>query len=546
MAKIVWPTCVGWAGPPVASKRSASREGEEPMPKRCWSLLLIGAAVDFSGCAVGPDYQPPDVSVPRHFATQPTANPMSAALTAPDADLVRWWRALNDRALDAFVDRAVASNLDIEAALARVQRARIQEVAVIGAALPQVGISAGIAAGSGTDLNTTDLTKGRVADSLRAGSSTAGLKTLSEIIGFDGKWELDIFGKYRRLLEAARDDTEALAELRNAVLITVIADVVRSYINIRGFEARLEFARSNVATAQKTLDIVQTRFDRGLTSEFDVTLAKRQLAVLQARPSDLTAAILDARSRMAILLGTYSEEIAHELRRRRGMPRIPDYLRPGLPLDLLRRRPDIRQAERELAAATARIGAATADLFPTVSVTTGFGAQGGPNNGATGTPPPIRSPIWSIGPSGYWPVLDFGRLDALIIAQEFKTHELLVNYKKTILVAVAEVNNAIANFRAARQRLKDLQTALAESQRAVDLALERYDLGLTDVLNVLDAQRQQFEMEQQSVVAQEAVAIQFVLFYKALGGGWERYDALPPIPEPQPAIAAAIRRLSDH
>jgi outer membrane protein TolC len=159
-----------------------------------------------------------------------------------------------------------------------------------------------------------------------------------------------------------------LAELRHAVLITVIADVVRHYINIRGLEARLEFARNNVATAQKTLDIVQTRFDRGL----------RQLAVLQARPSDLTAAILDARSRMAILRGTYSEEIAPEWRRRRGIPRIPDYVRPGLPLDLLRRRPDIRQAEREVAAATARIGAATADLFPTVSVTTGFGAQGGP------------------------------------------------------------------------------------------------------------------------------------------------------------------------
>jgi outer membrane protein TolC len=281
-----------------------------------------------------------------------------------------------------------------------------------------------------------------------------------------------------------------------------------------------------------------------LTSEFDVTLAKRQLAVLQARPSDLRAAILDARSRMAILLGTYSEEIAPELRRRRGIPRIPDYLRPGLPLDLLRRRPDIRQAEREVAAATARIGAATADLFPTVSVTAGFGAQGGPRS--TDATPPLRGPIWSIGPSGYLPVLDFGRLDALIIAQELKTHELLVNYKKAILVAVAEVNNAIANFRAARQRLKDLQTALAESRRTVDLALERYDRGLTDFLNVLDAQRQQFEIEQQSVLAQEAVAIQFVLFYKALGGGWERYDALPPIPEPQPAVAAAIRRLSDH
>jgi NodT family efflux transporter outer membrane factor (OMF) lipoprotein len=368
---------------------------------------------------------------------------------------------------------------------------------------------------------------------------------LSRIAGFDGGWELDIFGKYQRHLEAARGDTEALAEMRHAALVTVIADVVRNYIAIRGLEARLEFARSNVATAQKTLDIVQSRFDRGLTSEYEVTLAKRQLAVLQARPSDLAAAILDTQSRMAILLGTYSEEIAPELRRRRGIPRILGYLRPGLPLDLLRRRPDIRQAEREVAAATARIGAATADLFPTVSVTGGFGAQGGPqlSNATSAATPPVRGPIWSIGPSGYWPVLDFGRLDALIIAQELKTRELLANYKKTILVAVAEVNNAIANFRAARQRQKDLQIALAESRRSVDLALERYERGLTDFLNVLDAQRQQFEMEQQSVSAQEAVAIQFVLFYKALGGGWEGYDALPPIPEPQPAIAAAIRRL---
>ncbi len=510
------------------------------MPKVSWFLLVAGAAIGISGCAVGPDYQSPDVLIPRQFATQLPAT-KSAPLATPDAHIVQWWRALNDRALDAFVERAVASNLDIEASLARVQRARIQQVAVIGAALPQIGISAGIGAGTGTDL-----TKGRVADSLRAGSSESGLESLSEIGGFDGKWELDIFGKYWRLLEAARGDTEALAEMRHAVLITVIADVVRSYINIRGYEARLEFARSNVATAQRTVDIVQTRFDRGLTSEFDVTLAKRQLAILQARPSDLTAAILDARSRLATLLGTFSEEIGPELRLRRGIPRIPDYLRPALPIDLLRRRPDIRQAEREVAAATARIGAATADLFPTLSVTAGLGLQGGPRLSDATTPatPPIRWPIGSIGPSGYWPFLDFGRLDALIIAQEFKTHELLVNYKKTILVAVAEVNTAIDNFRAARQRLKDLQTALAESRRAVDLALERYDRGLTDFLNVLDAQRQQFELEQQNVVAQEAVAIQFVLFYKALGGGWERYEALPPIPKPQPAVLAAFRRLS--
>jgi NodT family efflux transporter outer membrane factor (OMF) lipoprotein len=515
------------------------------MPNRNWFLLLAAAAFVFSGCTVGPDYQPPGVSLPKRFETQATADLGPAALRGPYASIALWWRALKDPALNVLVERAVASNLDAEAALARVQKARLEEIAVIGAALPQVGVSAGIAAGSGTDLNATDLTKGRVADSLRSGSSSTGLRSLSEIIGLDGKWELDIFGKYRRLLEAAHGDTEALAELRNAVLVTVIADVVRNYINIRGLEARLEYARRNVATAQKTRETVQGRFDRGLTSELDVTLAKRQLAVLQARPPDLAAAIIEARNRMAVLLGSYSEEVAGELRRGKGIPRIPEYLRPGLPLELLRRRPDIRQAEREVAAATARIGAATADLFPTVSVTAGLGAQSGPASSAASTPP-LRSPIWSIGPSGYLPVLDFGRLDSLIIAQEFKTQELLVNYRKSIVVAVAEVNSAIARYRAARQRLKDLQTALAESRAAVDLALERYDRGLTDFLNVLDAQRQQFEMEQQTVSAEEDAALAFVMFYKALGGGWERYDVFPPIPAPEPAIAAAIRRLSEH
>src|ERR1700756_5226139 len=207
------------------------------MPKRCCFLLFAGAAIGFSGCAVGPDYQAPDVSVPRHFETQAKADPKSATLARSDADIVRWWGVLNDRALNALVDRAVARNLDIEAALARVQRARIQQVAVIGAALPHVGISGGIGAGSGTDL-----TKGRVANALRAGSSESGLQTISGIVGLDSGWELDIFGKYWRFLEAAHGDAEALAEMRHAVLITVIADVVSSYIAIRGFEARLEFA----------------------------------------------------------------------------------------------------------------------------------------------------------------------------------------------------------------------------------------------------------------------------------------------------------------
>src|SRR6201984_842408 len=250
-----------------------------------------------------------------------------------------------------------------------------------------------------------DLTKGRVANSLRAGSSTNGLSALSGIVGFDGGWELDIFGKYRRLLEAARGDNEALDEMRHAVLITVIADVVRNYLELRALQSRLDTLRNDVTAAQKVRDEVQTRYDQGLTNELDVAQAKRELATLEAGLPELTAGIYAAENRMAVLLGTYSGAIVPESRRPGRIPHIPERLRVRTALDLLRRRPDIRQAEREVAAANARIGASIADLFPTVAVTAGFGAQGGP---VLQNSTPIHGPIWSIGPSGYLPFLDFG------------------------------------------------------------------------------------------------------------------------------------------
>jgi NodT family efflux transporter outer membrane factor (OMF) lipoprotein len=327
--------------------------------------------------------------------------------------------------------------------------------------------------------------------------------------------------------------------MRHAVLITVIADVVRNYVDIRGLQSRLEAARTDVTTAEKTVDLVQSRYDRGLTSEADVTLAKTELARLRARVPQLTAAIEAAQRRIGVLLDTYA--VIPSLRRPGRLPRLPDRLQPGLPIALLQRRPDIRQAERELAAATARVGAATADLLPAVAVTAGLGAQGGVRS--LGGPVPLTGPTWSIGPAGTWPFLDLGRLDALVYVQEFQVQELLLKYKQTILTAVAEVDIAIKGYRAARQQSKELETALAESRRSVELATERYDRGLTDFLNVLVAQRAQYDLEEQSIVAQQAAAIAFVIFYKALGGGWERYDGLPPIPHAEPAVAAMFRRL---
>ena len=501
------------------------------------SRFLIACAIAaLCGCTVGPDYYLSEVAVPVSYGS--TWKAVVTQDELPQPEILRWWHSLHDRELNRLVERAVACNPDIEIALTRVQAFRTQEIVVIGNALPQVGASAGIAAGTGTDM-----TKGRVAQSIRAGDATTGLRHLDRMAGFDAGWELDLFGKYWRLLEAVRDDAEAMFELRNAVLISVIADVARSYVDIRGLQLRLKIARKAVDAAQKNVTLTQSRFERGLTNELDFTLAKRELATVQAVLPELQAAISLAESRLSLLLGTYSPDVIPELRVSADLPHVPSRLRAGVPADLLRRRPDIRQAERALAAATARIGVATANLFPTVIFTAGFGAQGGDPTG--GTTKPIGNPIWSAGPGGYWPLLDFGRLDALIDIQELQAHELFVNYKKTILFAVEEVDEAIKQYRAQQQRLRELSVALEQSKRAVSLATERYERGLTDFLNVLDAERQEFTIQDQYAVAQEAVVMQYIALYKALGGGWELYDELPPLKEAQPALVASIRRITN-
>ncbi len=494
-------------------------------------FLLAFCVAALGGCAVGPDYQPSAVVVPTVFGP-----PKQVSQAEPS---IQWWRSLHDPELDRLIERAVECNPDLDIALARVQAYRTQEIVVMSEALPTVGASAGIAAGTGTDL-----TKGRVAQSIRAGDSTRGLNNLDKAGGLDALWELDLFGKYSRLFEAARDDAQAMYELRNAILISVVASVAQSYVEVRGLQLRLRILREAIRTAKKSVGFVQARFDQGLTNELDLTLAKRELATVEAGLPIFTADISLAQSRLAVLLGTYSAEIVPELGASARLPHPPSRLKTGVPADLLMRRPDIRQAERAVAAATARIGAATAELFPSVVFTAGFGAQDGvptPNS----TTPKLKNPIWSAGPGAYWPLLDFGRLDALIDIQELQAHEQLVGYKATVLAAVEEVNEAIRQYRAQLQRLRDLSIALAQARRAVDLATERYERGLTDFLNVLDAERQEFLIEDQNAVAQIAVVSQYILLYKALGGGWELYGELPPLKPVQPAAAAMIRRLAN-
>jgi NodT family efflux transporter outer membrane factor (OMF) lipoprotein len=485
-------------------------------------------AAGLTGCAVGPSYRTPKPDVPPNFASQVAAN----SATAPD--LAAWWRALNDEELDSLVDRAVKSNLDLEIALDRLQQARTYEAVVIGNALPEVDASA--AAGRGTG---SDLTKGRADQALMSADNTAGLRHINTIAGFDAVWELDIFGKFRREIEAARDDTQAARAARYDVLTTVVADVVRAYVDLRGFQVRAGILHKASDVLRESLRIVNIRYERGITNELDVALATRELATLDAQIAPVDAEVSAAQYTLAVLVGEYPENMLKELSKPDLVPTMPAPAAPGVPLELLKRRPDIQVAERVLAADTARIGVATADLFPQVTISGAIGSQGQ----GWGTNPNINKHIWSFGPGAEWPLLDFGALDAQVGIADLAARASMVNYRKTILNAVQQVDTSLDAYAAQQQRLEKLTTAMVAGQRAVDLSTARYNRGLTDFLNVVDAERQFYDLQEQYAEAQVAQGEQFVQLYTSLGGGWENYQAVPAIRLPQPAIIAAFRRI---
>jgi NodT family efflux transporter outer membrane factor (OMF) lipoprotein len=372
---------------------------------------------------------------------------------------------------------------------------------------------------------------------LHSAENTTGYNHVNEAGGLDIAWELDVFGKLRREIEASNLDAVAATKARDAVLVSVIANVARAYIELRGFQAQIAVTRRNIESARRRLQFVQNRFNQGITNELDVTLAQRQLAAFEAGLGPLVGQLQSSQYVIAALLGQYPETLANELRADGPAPRFPAKVPIGLPVSLLQRRADIQQAEFEIGAATARMGSAIADLFPRVAVTSAVGGQGGAR-AATGTPITF---IGGIGPALYWPVLDFGTLDARIEVADYRAREALLRYKANVLGAVQEVDQAIAGYNAEQNRLISLSRARSAALDAVRLSSERYERGLTDFLNVLDAERQQFELEAQYVISRRMAGVQLVALYKALGGGWEHYQAVPPIRLPEPAIAAAAR-----
>ena len=487
-----------------------------------------------AGCAVGPDYQTPDAALPAAFLTQPAIKEPASGGASPD--LWQWWRTLHDPQLnEPHRSRAAEQSRSQD----RAGSFAAGEIAARRHRQP------GAARSQRRGRRWRRHRDGRNQRPGRAGAerrqTTAQVSRASTGVGgLDAEWEIDMFGKIARRVEAQTYTAEALKEARDWVYVVIAADVSRLYFDLRARQDRLQILNREIEAARKILDLAQTRLDRGLTNELDVTARqasgrnaggrRRAPQGADRRPAATRSPCWWANTRRR-LLATCGGPAA--------VPRLPARAPVGLPVDLLRRRPDIREAEQFLAAAVADVGARTADLFPSLVITAAGGAQGGPRSGS-GIP---ITWIGSVGPSINAPILDFGALDASIEIADYRAHELATAYKQTILVAVQQVDEANATYHGYRQSLRSLDIAIDAARQATKVATERYDRGLTDFLNVLDAERQQFALEQQRAEVIRLAGDSFVTLYKALGGGWPPDEIIPPIRHPDPAAIAAVKRL---
>ncbi len=465
----------------------------------------LAAAVPFlAGCSVGPDHVSPEMPLPAVWS-EPKAPGMSLAPVPAE----EWWKTFNDPLLDSLIDRARRSNQDLEAAVLRLREARAQKMIARAGALPS------LTAGGFYQ-------RSRPSATLSARARSLGEEENLWHGGFDALWEIDIFGGARRSIEAAQDQVESAQEDYRDVLVTLFAEVARNYIELRGLQKEIAVARRNLEAQRDTAALVRAKFQAGLVSELDVVRAEAQAATTESQVPLLEDSRAQAIHRLGVLAGEAPGALGDELAKEAAIPPPPPEVPIGLPSGLLQRRPDIRRAERELAAACARIGAAKADLFPRffLNGSAGLESQRFKSFGDW------DSRSWSIGPSFSWPVFASGRIWANVQVQDARHQQALTFYEKTVLLSLEEVENALSRCRREKERWRALDAAVQSSRRAVALASEVYRRGLIDFLSVLEAERSLYSAESQLALSERSVSMATVALYKALGGGWEKAEEM--------------------
>jgi len=477
-------------------------------------LLVIALAALPLGCSVGPNFTHPDPHVPPQWSP---ASASSALNNDPQA-VVTWWTTFQEPILTSLIERSTASNLDMRAAVLRITEARAQRDVTSAAFWPRVDANASFTRQRLSDTTTTGAQFNKFGSVQIPGAPSIGFPNPSNQfqLGGSASWEIDLFGRVRRSVEAANADLQASVEDQHAVLVSLCADVARNYIELRGAQLRRDVTQRSLATQAELYDLTRQRRAVGLTTELDVANAGAQLDSTRAQVPQLEREVTQDINQLSLLMGREPDTLRTELEAARPVPQVPPVLPIGLPADLARRRADIRESEARLHAATARIGVAVGDLFPRLTLS----ASGGVQSQSASDLLKWASRFGSIGPTFEMPLFDGSRW-ATVRLQNVRAQEAALDYERTVLAALHEVENALAAYKADRDRGVSLAAAVEESRDALNLARERYTSGVANFIDVLDAERNLQQNEISAASNTTAISTDLVAIYRALGGGWE-------------------------
>jgi NodT family efflux transporter outer membrane factor (OMF) lipoprotein len=491
------------------------------------SALLAGlVAAAMTGCTVGPDFRQPDWTSPASWFAGPkeAVKPPRSVLVAEPVD-PDWWTLFHDPVLTGLERRVAAENLDVQAAGIRLAESRAQLGVARASEFPTLNGNGSYTreqASNNGFFSIAPNATGRAANGA-FGSTTGGIQTRGlrsfDIWqgGFDASWEVDFWGRIKRSVESASASAEAADEARRSALTSSLAEVARDYVQLRGVQTQLQIARNNVHTARQSLNLTQQRAAGGVTTDLDVANASAQLRTTLSQIPTLEQQEAQLINALSLLLGQPPNALRAELQTAKPVPPVPPRVPVGLPSELARRRPDIRQAEAQLHATTADIGVAEANFYPSLKLTGSFGLQSLQLSHVFD----LNSKQYAVGPGLTIPIFEGGQLRSTLQLRQALQQEAAINFQKTVLQAWHDVDNALTAYQAEQSRRDELTQAVIENQRALGLAQSRYQQGVADFLTVLDAERSLLGAQLQLADSTTTVSSNLVALYKALGGGWE-------------------------
>lgn len=463
---------------------------------RTFGILSSAIGLLLAGCAVGPDYKPPKTETPAGWdGTTVVAPAQTSHATTEPVKISEWWNVLNDAKLTALVKEALKVNLNVRVAESQLRQARASRGVAAAAFWP--GVNA-----------TGSYTRSKSPGAPAADFWQAGL---------DAAWELDFFGGIRRNIESADASIVAAVENRRAVLISVAAEVALDYVDLRSFQERIQIAQDNLKAERVSAVLTREKFNGGFASGLDVANADAVVASTQAAIPPLETGERQMIYALSVLLARPPAALKEELSIPGPVPQPPAQVPVGLPSDLLKRRPDVRQTEAQFHAAMAQIGVATSSLYPQFSLTGAVGQESVNLSDITRR----GSLFWSYGPSASWTVFDAGRIRSNIELQKGLTEQALLTWQSTVLGAFQDVENALVAFAMEQQHWKELDSAVAANAKAVDLSTQLYAIGNADFLSVVIAESALYSTQDARAQSRQAVITDLIALYKALGGGWE-------------------------